>query len=175
MGLTFDRQGFTEISGVLEVLKKNEPFAWAGESDVRAAVQQDAKGRYEISGTRVRARYGHSPGIPVEYPEIEPPPRLFHGATHDALRDIQRTGLQPQGRTFVHLSADEKTAFEVGRRRTPWPVILEVDAQGARRGGARFFRPIESLFLASGIPPQFIRIREPRRAGPPPRFGRSRT
>jgi putative RNA 2'-phosphotransferase len=141
--------------------------------EIRSAVDSDRKGRYEIVEATIRARYGHSATVPVEYQEVEPPPRLYHGTSPGSLQGIQQSGLQPQGRRYVHLSVDERTAIEVGRRRSAWPIILEVDTEAARKAGIRFYRPVPSVFLTEGVPPEFVRPRDRGRTSAP-QYGRFR-
>jgi putative RNA 2'-phosphotransferase len=60
-------------------------------------------------------------------------------------------------RQYVHLSTDPATALQVGRRRTADPVILEIRAADACRAGIRFYPGNEDVWLADGIPVQFIK------------------
>jgi putative RNA 2'-phosphotransferase len=184
MGLTFDNRGFTQIEPLVKVVRQSELFEWVERSEIEAVVQSDLKGRYEIEGDLVRARYGHSAAIPVAYPEVEPPKKLYYAPTGQSLRELQKTGIRPEGRRLVHLSIDESTAFQVGRHKTSFPVVLEIDAEAAHKAGVKFHQPTKHIFVTEGIPPEFIRVIEPRRPAaappprppgpPPPRFGRMR-
>ena len=66
---------------------------------------------------------------------VTPPPVLYHGTVERFLPSILATGLRRGSRQYVHLSPDAATAERTGRRRGA-PVVLVVDAAGAR-GGAR--------------------------------------
>jgi hypothetical protein len=68
----------------------------------------------------------------------EPPVHLFHRTSPQAWMTIQRDGLQPMSRQYVHLSADIATAEQVGRRKSGTPLILIINAKLAHDGGTRF-------------------------------------
>jgi putative RNA 2'-phosphotransferase len=156
-GLEFDRDGFTAVAKLAEAIAADRMFADVTRDDVERIVRSDAKGRYEIAGDRIRARYGHSPAVRVDYPAVKPPPRLFHGTSRGAVGRILREGIMPAGRLYVHLSANPESAFQVGRRHDPRPVILEIDAESAERAGIAFHRATQEIYLAREIPPRFVR------------------
>jgi putative RNA 2'-phosphotransferase len=60
------------------------------------------------------------------------------------------------GRQYVHLSVDERTALEVGRRKAAVPVLLRVQALAAHRSGAVFYIGNEKVWLADFIAPPFL-------------------
>ncbi len=59
-------------------------------------------------------------------------------------------------RQSLHLSVDRAMAVMVGRRKRASPVVLTVDASAAEVAGTMFYRGNESVWLADGIPAQFI-------------------
>lgn len=85
-----------------------------------------------------------------------PPEWLFHGTSPTVLTDIQRIGLQAMGRQYVHLSIDVEAATAVGRRKSNTPIILQIAARQAERGGVAFYVGNDKVWLADGVPPQFI-------------------
>lgn len=157
-GLTFDAEGFVGVNDLVAAITKTGSFGRVTAEEIKSIVASDPKGRYEIRADRIRARYGHSFAVELSHEEVQPPERLFHGAAPQAVGPIMKYGLKPQGRRYVHLSADEAGAFQVGRRRAPRPVILEIDAAGAASSGVKFFKATEAIYLAREVPPQFIRI-----------------
>jgi len=170
MGLKFDSRGFTDLDELLTMVKAAEFFSWVERKDLQTVVESDLKGRYEISGDQVRARYGHSSAIPVEYDPIAPPPKLYFALTGQNLRDLQKTGLKPEGRAYVHLSVDESTAYQVGRHKATFPIVLEIDAAAAAKAGVNFYQPTKNIWLVVSVPPEYIRVIEPKRpAMAPPR------
>lgn len=154
-GVELDELGFCPLSSLVRALRKR--FPWVDERVVRAIVEGDEKGRYEMKGDRIRARYGHSVPVVLDQRPVRPPELLYHGTSSSALPSILEEGLKPMGRRFVHLSASIEDALSVGRRRDPKPVILEVKAGEAWRRGIPFYRPSERIYLAPHIPPALLR------------------
>ena len=114
------------------------------------------KPRFELRGDRIRARYGHSLPVKVPHPRERPPAILYHGTTPEAAARILVDGLRSMRRQYVHLSVDPNTAREVGRRRTPRPVVLTVRADDAHDAGVTFYRAEAAIWLADQIPPEFL-------------------
>jgi putative RNA 2'-phosphotransferase len=84
--------------------------------------------------------------------------QLFHGTSPQAWVAIQREGLQPMGRQYVHLSADIVTAEQVGRRKSATPVILIVDAKRAHDSGTRFLQGNGVVWLANRVLPDYLSV-----------------
>jgi putative RNA 2'-phosphotransferase len=114
------------------------------------------KRRHEIAGGRIRAIYGHS--IPGKLKRIaaSPPDTLFHGTSLQALASIETHGLKPMQRQYVHLSVDEATAIEVGKRKSKAAIMLRVAARKACAAGVAFYAGNDKVWLADEVPPQFI-------------------
>ncbi len=157
IGITLDPSGFVEIETLVKAIAGQPGWSWASESAVRAAAEQDAR-RYEIAGTRIRARYGHS--VPIEAPgtPVVPPEWLYHGTSPEAVDVIRGDGLTPQGRQFVHLSATRQDALAVGKRHSPDAVVVTVLARQAHEAGVQFYQASAAIYLARGIAPNFLSV-----------------
>jgi putative RNA 2'-phosphotransferase len=81
---------------------------------------------------------------------------LYHGTSRGALDAIRREGLKSMSRQKVHLSVDKETAFIVGRRHDPQPVILTIRALESHQAGEKFYSPQERVFLADAVEPRWI-------------------
>jgi putative RNA 2'-phosphotransferase len=157
-GLELDEQGWTPVQNLLAALRKRRPeWKGLGEADLATMIEHSSKRRYEMRDGRIRAYYGHSVQEKIQKTSAEPPETLYHGTTVEAARLIRREGLRPMNRQYVHLSTDPATARLVGRRRSAEPVILEIRAADAHRTGVRFYPGNEDVWLADGIPPDFIK------------------
>ncbi len=69
---------------------------------------------------------------------------------------ILEEGLKPMGRQYVHLSADQATAKEVGVRKSSHPVILVIHAANANQEGCLFYEGNEKVWLADYVPGSVI-------------------
>jgi putative RNA 2'-phosphotransferase len=131
IGLKPDRGGWVAVDDLLEAL------AAAGRPLTREALEQvvleNDKQRFTMSaaGRRIKANYGHSIPVDLDIGASVPPEVLFHGTATRFLGSIMAHGIKPSGRRYVHLSVDEATAAQVGRRHGK-AVILRI---GARRTG----------------------------------------
>ena len=152
-GMSIDGEGFVKLEELLSKLR--ERWKNLTEVELREIVEEDPKGRYEISDGKIRALYGHSIDVEPDLPEVEIDV-LFHGTSEKAADRIDREGLKSQGRRKVHLSARKEDAIEVGKRHTPEPVLLEVDASGAVDFGVVFQRASERVYVTDFVPPKFI-------------------
>jgi len=148
-GLELDDQGWVAIDALSDALGVKP-------EDIEQMAATSSKDRYEISDGRIRARYGHSLPDRIEMPRAEPPATLFHGTAPESIASIERDGLQPRARQYVHLSPDRETAHIVGRRKARQPVLLVIHAADAAAAGVAFYRGNENTWLADAIPPEFI-------------------
>jgi len=153
-----DNQGFVPFEELLSALQKQPRWREVTESDILEVIDNSDKRRFEVVEGKIRALYGHSLAVEVEYPEVEPPPDLYHGAAWGSIPQILEEGLKPEGRRYVHLSVDVEDAVEVGKRRDPNPAILRVKTGEARSSGIRFFEASDGIFLTEEIPPEFLEI-----------------
>ena len=147
-----DPQGFADLGTVAEKLGIST-------ESIAEVVEDSAKRRFEIEDGRIRALYGHSVGIDLRLPVIDPPAVLFHGTSWRLVRDVMEQGLKPMGRLFVHLSATEEEARLVGRRREPNPAVICVQAERACRDGLKVHKPGD-IYLVSEVPPEYLSLPE---------------
>jgi putative RNA 2'-phosphotransferase len=125
--LELDGEGWASVESVLVALRKQRA-AWASlaEGDLAHMIEASSKRRHEIKEGRIRALYGHSLAGKLKRTPAAPPSVLYHGAAPDVVSLTKSSGLLPMGRQYVHLSVDEATAVEVGRRKAKKPTILRV-------------------------------------------------
>ncbi len=150
-------EGWALIEGLLSALQGERP-EWRNlnEGDLVRMIAESSKRRHEIKGCKIRALYGHSiPGKLSRVP-FPPPAVLYHGTAPAVLPNIRENGLLPMSRQYVHLSVDEATAMEVGRRKSITPVVLRIVAGAAYANGVKFYAGNDKVWLADHVPSQFI-------------------
>ncbi|HBQ09155.1 MAG TPA: hypothetical protein DD652_06185 [Lactobacillus sp.] len=104
------------------------------------------------------ALYGHSiPGI-IKRKKAIPPKVLYHGTAHRFLKSIEKEGLLPMGRQYVHLSTDIPMAESVGKRRDNNPAILMVDAEKAAKDGIDFYIGNDEVWLCDHMPSKYLHL-----------------
>jgi putative RNA 2'-phosphotransferase len=157
IGLTLDANGWADIDELLRLAKAR------GKALDRKVIEQvvadNDKQRFIISedGSRIRANQGHSISIDLALTPREPPSVLFHGTATRFLDSIREQGLLHGNRQHVHLSLEQATAVNVGRRHGK-PVILEVAAKRMHEEGHIFFLSENGVWLTEHVPTLFIRF-----------------
>ncbi len=152
--LRMDEYGFVSLDELLEKIREHFPV---DRRLITEIVRGDDKGRFEIVDNKIRALYGHSIPVNLRLEEDRDNRVYYHGTTPNAALKILKEGLKPMGRRWVHLSPTVDVAREVGYRRTRRPVILEINADAARRDGVKFYKATEKVYLCGVIPPRYIR------------------
>ncbi|MDK2869774.1 MAG: putative 2-phosphotransferase [Pyrococcus sp.] len=137
-GLKPDEEGFVKIEDLVNTVKKVYP--WVTEEFIREIVEKDSKGRYEIRGDKIRARYGHSYPVVLKYDEDRESKVLYHGTIRENLKGILKEGLKPMKRQYVHLSLSYEDAYYTGKRHGRDVVVLLIDAECLRRKGYKIFK-----------------------------------
>ncbi len=153
--LEMDENGWVDFGKLVRAVKRK--FKWANQWHVKAIVYSDEKGRYELSGDRIRARYGHSVDVKLtDLPEADEDV-LYYGTSEEEASRILEIGIKPVNRRYVHLSTTLEKGEEVARLRTDEPIVLEIDAKEARKDGIRFIKVNENIVLSEEIPPKYIK------------------
>jgi len=156
IGIALETGGWIDVDALLQAMNA------AGKPLVRDVLEEvvstNDKQRFAFSddGTKIRASQGHSVQIDLGLQPITPPDTLYHGTATRFLNSILSSGLQPQSRRHVHLSADEPTALRVGQRHGK-PVILRVDAGAMHADGHTFFLSANGVWLTAAVPPAYLR------------------
>lgn len=158
--LELDDEGWTPVDDLLTALRQHlDRWSDLTSDHLQAAIDAADKRRYEIRGDRIRALYGHSTASKIKKTPARPPAVLYHGTSHNVVDEILKSGLRPMRRQYVHLSVDTETAAEVGRRKQGTLVILVIDAEKAYQSGIPFYEGNEKVWLADGVPPEFIAVK----------------
>jgi putative RNA 2'-phosphotransferase len=153
--LKIDRHGFVDLDKLLE--KLSERFR-VDRRFIIGIVEKGSRKRFEIVENKIRALYGHTIPVKLELEEDDVTKVFYHGTTSDAASEILKVGLKPMKRKWVHLSPTKEIATEVGLRRTTSPVILEINAEAARKNGLRFYKATGKVYVCDAILPRYIGI-----------------
>jgi len=160
--LDMDKSGFVDMGQMIESVKKRRPqFHWLKPHHLEAVVQTDPKGRYQIEEGRVRATYGHSIDVELDFPVNDIPEHLYYPSTNEELTILLETGLTPSDRKHVHLSHSMKDALVAGKHRVQDPILLEIDAKGCMEDGIIIQHAGTTVYLTKEVPPKFMRKCDP--------------
>lgn len=153
-GITLDEHGWADVDELISKVSKTMPLDMETLEEI---VRTDGKQRYSFNAdkTLIRANQGHSIPVDVELPQADPPEILYHGTAERFTASIEREGLRPMSRLYVHLSKDAETAEKVGSRHGK-PVIYEVRAGEMKRRGSQFWLSVNGVWLTKAVPPEFL-------------------
>jgi putative RNA 2'-phosphotransferase len=173
--LQIDGEGWTSINKLLSALSSghyNNDNRMIDHVTTRQDLEEmiacSNKVRFELRDDKIRALYGHSNTITkMNRVPSRPPAILYHGTTPSAIKRIMSEGLRPMNRQYVHLSTDENTAVQVGKRKIKSytkaaPVIISVSALEAHDTQvSHFYEATELIWLADYIHPNFMELKNP--------------
>lgn len=158
-GLCLDEHGWVEIEALIQGVRRRYPeFNRAVLDEI---VARDSKQRYAYNQdkTCIRANQGHSIPVDVELKQALPPTILYHGTGEKYVESIQKVGLIPKSRLYVHLSTDIQTAIQVGKRHGQ-PVVYQIDTQQMIHDGFIFYISANHIWLTKAVPVQYLKIIE---------------
>lgn len=156
-GIKLDEYGYTDLNHFIDAMNRVHHFEPAlTREKIEEVISNSSKQRFEIRNGKICALYGHSiPGI-IKHREAIPPAVLYHGTAHRFMPSIEKLGLLPMQRQFVHLSTDIPMAKEVGSRHDNNPVILKIDTVAARKAGIKFYVGNDEVWLCDELPAKFF-------------------
>lgn len=155
--IQLDEHGWADVGQLLEGLKRTGRNISMAE--LEEIVRTDDKQRYSFNEDKmlIRANQGHSIPVDVELKEQEPPEYLYHGTADRFYESIQRQGLRPMSRLYVHLSKDIETAVKVGRRHGK-PIVLKIHSGVMYRDGVSFYRSENGVWLTKNVEPKYFEL-----------------
>ncbi len=156
-GLVLSVEGFIPIKQLLQALAAEPGWGF-----VRRHYLEQVAGllptTFEIEGDRIRAlgpaQLRHPPG--------EPPPTLLYVAIPPKAHPrVWQEGLKPPSDRELVLAATPELALKLGRRRSPDPILITIQAQAASRRRISFTGYGEGLFLAPALPRDLLQLPTP--------------
>ncbi len=154
IGITLDEHGWANVDELIAGVSRTHPLTM---ELLKEIVRTDEKQRYSFNEdkTLIRANQGHSIPVDVELPELEPPTILYHGTGQKYVESIDRQGLLPKSRLYVHLSTDKETAVKVGKRHGV-PVIYTIQARKMFVDGYLFYCSVNGVWLTKKVPIEYL-------------------
>lgn len=160
--VALDKNGYASIKDILDAVKNRNPrMSWMRPRHIEAIVLTDPKDRYEMSGNKVRATYGHTIelDVPLDYDDV--PEELFYPTSDEEVDGLLDNGIDPAGRAMVHLSRTYMDAKRAGLVHYDDPIILLIDVDQARDAGCRIGRASKTVYLCGHVPAESLYVAEP--------------
>lgn len=154
IGISLDEHGWANVDELIEGISKQYEFNMEMLEEI---VATDNKKRYSFNEdhTLIRANQGHSVKVDVQLKKSNPPDILYHGSAEKYQEFIDKQGLRPKSRLYVHLSKDYDTAVNVGKRHGK-PVIYKVNSRKMEQDGYRFFLSENGVWLTESVPAKYL-------------------
>ncbi len=155
-GIVLDSNGWADTENLIQGIRKTKDPTFTLEK-LAEIVYTDEKGRYSFSEDlrRIRANQGHSVNVDVELEEVEPPNFLYHGTATKYIAGIEKEGLIPKSRLYVHLSETIATATSVGQRHGK-PVVYTIHAHKMFKDGYKFYKSVNDVWLTKEVPTKYF-------------------
>lgn len=155
LGLAMNQHGWVDVDVLCDAMRTR--YKWASKEKLFSIIESDEKGRYELHGSKIRARYGHSVDVDLDYPE-NMLPRLFYGASREEVDILLEKGIKPIKQRYVHLSTSAEKAKEVAGIHTEDPVLLAINAEEARNDGVIMLAATDNIVLSEEIPAKYLSL-----------------
>ena len=156
-GVRVYSNGWMKREVVVSVCEDN--YSWFESRHIEYIVENDSKGRYELTddGEWIRALSGHSISVSIETEDDgDIPNTIFHGTPIRNVDSILQDGLQPMSREKVHLSRDSETAREVGERHAASGEQVVVFSVEVSCLNETVHEPQDGLFVVSKVEPDCL-------------------
>lgn len=152
IGIELDGHGWADANELIKGV--NTDF-----STLERIVREDEKDRYSFNEdkTKIRANQGHSVNVNVELEEKIPPDVLYHGTGQKYVDSINKTGLIPKTRLYVHMTEDLEVAKLTGQRHGKL-ALYEIDAKQMTKDGIKFYESKNNVWLAKNVAAKYLRI-----------------
>ena len=154
IGITLDKHGWANVSELINGINNTQQFTM---EMLETIVKNDSKDRYSFNEdkTLIRANQGHSINVNVDLKEVIPPEILYHGTGIKYYESIDKRGLIPKSRLYVHLSKNIDTAIDVGKRHGE-PIIYKVKSKEMYDAGYKFYLSNNGVWLTEKVPTIYL-------------------
>jgi len=160
-GVVPSREGFVPVKELLKALHEEPGWCYVRQSHINEVLLGNDRHLFETEGSRIRTLERRW-DIHLEEAFLENLPGiLLTPVRRRAHPVVLEKGLIPAPGKLLVFTADQSMAKRIGRRQDPDPVLIQVEAEKARREGVLFYA-FDTLYLSREVPARYI-------AGPPVR------
>ena len=155
--LGMDGHGWVEISQLIDAIGSSRSgFNWLRLHHIQALVATDPRGRYQIDGGMIRAKYGHTIDVNLDDLPVADLDAYYYPVTEEEADIIIEGGLHPTDRRKVHLSGSIEKATEAGKVRTEEPFILKIDGVKTKKDGIMIYQAGKDVYIADEIDAKYL-------------------
>jgi len=159
-GLVLDREGFIPIKQLLSTLAAEPGWGFVRRHHLEQLVGLLSPPAFEIAAEQIRA-VSPEPARLRRDPGETPPALLYIAIPPKAHARVWEEGLRPPPDRELVLTTTKDAAIKLGRRRTPHPIVVIIQAQAASRRGLNLTGYGEDLYLAPALPRDLLQLPPP--------------
>jgi putative RNA 2'-phosphotransferase len=158
-GLVLDPEGFVAVKQLLQALNAEPGWAHVRRHHLEQVAGLLYPPRFEVAANRIRGLVPAPANL--RRPGENPPTLLYAAIPPKAHERVFEAGLKtPPGQELL-LAASPEEALKLGRRRSPEPILVTVQAERAARNGVTFQGYGEGLYLTLDVPREFLQLAPP--------------
>ncbi len=158
-GLVLDPEGFVPVKQLLQALAGEKGLAHVRRHDLEQLTGLMSPPCFEMTADKIK---GLIPGpAQLRRPGEDPPALLYLAITPKSHERVFEAGLKAPLERELILAHTKELALKLGRRRSPEPILVTVQAQAAVRAGIYLENYGENLSQAREIPRQFLQLAPP--------------
>lgn len=172
-GLVLSEEGFIPIKSLLQALAAEPGWGFVRRYHLDQLAGLMVPPAFELEGELIRA-LTPAPAQLRRPPGESPPALLYVAIPPKAHIRVWEDGLKPPPDRELILAATPELAKKLGRRRTPDPVMVIVQAQAATRRGISFTGYGEGWYLAPALPRDFLQLPPPPQTTEKPKLEKPR-
>ena len=170
-GLVLSEEGFIPIKHLLQALAAEPGWGFVRGYHLDQLAGLMSPPAFEVVEDRIRAI---EPAQLRREPGEVPPALLYAAIPPKAHARVWEEGLKTPPSQELVLAATPELAKKLGRRRSPDPIMVTVQAQVAARRGVSFIGYGEGLYLAPALPRDLLQLPTPPQAVDKPKVEKPR-
>jgi len=153
-GLVPDHDGYVSYKELTQAIHEEQGWGYVQSGHINEILLSNDRVCFEYDEDRIRARE-RAWHLDVNQSPQNLPKILFTGVRRKAHPHVMDKGLQSAQGKYLPLSQEKAMALRIGRRRDQKPVMIEVQAEQAKKEGVLFIS-FGQLFLAMDIPAKYV-------------------
>ncbi len=158
-GLVLAEDGSIPIKQLQQALIHEPGWGFVRRHHLDQVVALMAPPAFAVAEEHIRSL---TPGpLPPRRPGETPPPLLYLAISPKAHERVWLEGLKPVSGQELVLTRTKETALKLGKRRSPSPILVTIQAQAAAKSGLSFTGYGEDLYLAPALPRDFLQMPAP--------------
>jgi hypothetical protein len=108
-------------------------------------------------GIKIKANHGHSFIVYPEPPNLKPPPYLFYGTPIGYKLILEREGIKPQKRAYVHMNDNFLPSYLLGGKSHKPATVFRIVAAKMYKDKFKFFKSDNGEWFTAFVPSAYIK------------------